>query len=276
MRPGIRGRTVTLQGLFQIRKKGGKIYTYLRRKGHPLVRLPDLPHNHPDFLAAYSAAMKGGPDTPKLPAGTIGGLCERAAMSARFKGLSEVYKTTLRRHFDEIRGKTGKVPARGLRELHIKIDVNSATSPTDRLKAWRFLAAIGGDLGLLEIDPTVNVKTPARPKTDGHRPWSLDDLDAFRARFPIGSTKRLAFELLLWTGARIGDAVKLGPGNVERIGILTFRQSKTGDDAYVPWTCELPTYAVDMVTDRNFLHEALDARSEKQMTFLATEQGRPL
>ena len=94
MRRSVRGRTVTLKGLMDI-TSGGKVYTYLRRKGQPLVRLPDLPHDHPNFLAAYLETMKGGPDEPKLPSGTIGALCELSLKSARYKDLSEVYKATL-------------------------------------------------------------------------------------------------------------------------------------------------------------------------------------
>lgn len=42
---------MTLVGALTI-GKGGRPYRYLRRKGQPLVRLPDLPTDPPDFLAA--------------------------------------------------------------------------------------------------------------------------------------------------------------------------------------------------------------------------------
>lgn len=44
-----------------------------------------------------------------------------------------------------------------------------------------------------------------------------------------------ALELLFWTGCRIGDGVRIGPGMVGRDGVLAFRQHKTGGTAYVPW-----------------------------------------
>ena len=39
-----------------------------------------------------------------------------------------------------------------------------------------------------------------------------------------------------WTGARISDVVMIGHGHVGRDGVQRFRQQKTGDLAYVPWS----------------------------------------
>jgi len=36
---------------------------------------------------------------------------------------------------------------------------------------------------------------------------------------------------------------------VDRGGVLAFRQSKTGDMAFVPWTCAPPACAADMEAD---------------------------
>ena len=47
---------MTLSNLMPVRR-GDRTYWYLRQKGQPLVRLPDLPHDDPDFLAAYAAAQ---------------------------------------------------------------------------------------------------------------------------------------------------------------------------------------------------------------------------
>lgn len=96
----------------------------------------------------------------------------------------------------------------------------------------------------------------------------------FRGKWRIGSVQRLCFELILWTGARISDAAKIGPVMVGRDGMLQFTQQKTGEPAFVPWTCALPAHGRDMRADRDMMHAALGARSEIHMTFLATAQGR--
>lgn len=275
MRRGIRDGIVKLEGVMTVRKKSGRLYTYFRRAGQPLIRLPDLPHDHPDFLSAYLAARKAAPEPrPKLKPGTIGALTEAAMRSEHFRSLSEVYRATLRRHFEAIRAEAGDAPSRGLRDRHVRKNVIEAASPTDRLKAWRFLATYGLEAGLLDLDPTLGVRAPKRRKTEGHPPWTADEIAAYRKRWPIGTVPRLAFELLFWTGARIGDAVRLGPGMIDREGVLKYRQNKTGDPAYVPWTCALPVFAARMAGDRAQLHDAIAASEGGHMTFLATAHGR--
>jgi len=276
MRRSVRNGWVKMRGLMPIAGRTGETYWYLRRKGQPLVRMPDLPHDHPDFIAAYQAARSNDePAALRLPLGSIAGLIEAAGRSDRFAARSAVYRATLRRHFDAIRSEVGNAPAKGLRDRHIKANLGKAKSPTDRLKAWRFLGAFGTDAGLLSADPSQGVAAPAKARSDGHPPWTLDEIDTYRARWKIGTSKRLAFELLLWGGMRIGDAVNIGPGMVDRSGVLVFRQSKTGDPAYVPWSCALPDYAAGMEADRDQLHAAIAAAPSRHMTFLATAGGAP-
>ena len=57
------------------------------------------------------------------------------------------------------------------------------------------------DRGLLDTDPTRDPRKRSVPATDGHAPWTDSDAATFRARRPIGTMQRLAFELLLLTGA---------------------------------------------------------------------------
>lgn len=61
------GTVVTLSNLKTVVDKTGKARRYLRVKGHKLVPLPDLPPDHPDFLAAWSEAMKRIKGRPARP-----------------------------------------------------------------------------------------------------------------------------------------------------------------------------------------------------------------
>lgn len=249
----------------------GRDYWYLRRRGQKLIPLPSP--EDPGFDRALEVARAGTRERPlRLQLGSIAALAEAAMASDRYLSRSTIYRATLRRHFDAIRAAVGDAPAKGLRDYMVRSDVAKAASPVDRLKAWRFLSAFGCDAGLLAVDPTLGVKA-ARRKVVGHEPWSADDKDAFRARWRIGTTKRLAFELLSWTGARIGDAVMIGPGMVGRDGVLAFRQRKTGGQAYVPWTCTLPPYAAHLEPERAYLRAAIEAAAARHMTFLATSRG---
>ena len=66
----------------------------------------------------------------------------------------------------------------------------------------------------------------------------------------------------------------IGPGMVDREGVLAFRQVKTGGMAYVPWSCPLPAYSASIAEDREHLHCSLSASAGGHMPFLATAQGR--
>jgi integrase len=57
------------------------------------------------------------------------------------------------------------------------------------------------------------------------RAWPEQDVARYEARHPIGTKARLAFDLLLYTGVRRSDVVRLGP-QMERDGKLVFSEAK--------------------------------------------------
>lgn len=267
------GAVVTLRHV-QTLHKGGKVYRYMRVPGKPRVRLPDLDPSDPSFIAAYLAALGDDAPKPRAPVGSIAAMIEAFITSDRFLRLSASYRRVIRRHADAIRDIAQDAKAAHLRADHIRKDIASLPPHVakQRLKAWRLVCSFGAETMLIPSDPSETVKAKAAPKTEGHQPWTRDEIEAFRAHWPIGTVQRRAFELLFWTGARISDAVRLGPGMIDRDGVLTYRQAKTGDPAHVPWSCPLPAYATAMEADRQIMHEALSG--PLAMTFLATAQGR--
>lgn len=281
MRREIRGGTVTLRGLIQRRHKRadgtlGPVRWYVRIKGRPLLRLPDLPTDHPDFIAAWLAAQQGAP-VPRAGRdhagpGTLRALCQAALRSERFRAASASYRATLRRNIDAIMVQAGGALAADLRPHHIEADITAlpGSAPATRLKAWRFVCGFGKAAGLLQSDPSLPVRRPrASVRTEGYPQWTAAEIEAFRARWPVGTAPRLCFEVLLWSGARISDAVALGPGQVGADGVLAYRQTKTGEVAYVPWRGSPPAWA----GGNEALHAAL-ATAPRHMTFLATQDGR--
>lgn len=274
MRGKIREGTVTLEHI-QTVHAGGKIYRYLRIPGQPRVKLPDLPLDHPEFLAAYAAARAAAPKQVRATTGTIAALCEAYLRSDSYLAHSASYRATLRRHIEAIREQAEDALASHLRADDIADDL-APLKPNvagARLKAWRAVCKFGVEKRLLKSDPSHAVIKPKAPKTDGHPPWSAAEIERFRARWSIGTVPRACFELLFWTGARISDAVRIGPGMVGRDGVLAFRQQKTGDEAFVPWACPLPAYAEGMIEARDTMHAAI-ACLGGHMTFLATHGGR--
>lgn len=267
---------MTLQHV-QIVRARGREYRYLRKPGLPRIPLPnDVPLDHPKFLKAYAEALKQ-PEiaigASRHPPGTMGALIAAAVASERYHALSASYRRVLRLHLSDLMERAGKAHYADLRTRHIRADLSRFTrSPQrNRLKAWRWLIRWAVDAGLIEDDPTVGIRLPSSDGT-GHTPWSREEITLFRKHWPMGTPQRAAMELLHWTGARISDAVRLGPMMVDEDGVLTFRQQKTGDPAHVPWTCPLPEYATEMESDR---HLCLEAVPGDTMLWLVTQAGAP-
>ena len=259
-------------------KMGGRVYRYLRMPRRERVKLPDLPPEHPDFIAAYLTAREEAPRAVRRPgAGTIAALVETYLRSSEHAGLSPDYRRIIRREADAIARTGGHARAADLRPNHIDMDLAPLAPFAARIRraAWRAICRHAHEIGLLATNPAETVRGKKLPKSDGFPPWTVAEIDAFRAHWPLESPQRLAFELLYWTGCRIGDAVKLGPQQVVPDGVMEFRQSKTGNPACVPWTCALPAYAVGMEGDRDLLHAAIAAHPGGHGTWLATVWSKP-
>jgi integrase len=99
---------------------------------------------------------------------------------------------------------------------------------------------------------------------DGFRAWSEEDVAKYEARHPIGTKARLALDLLLYTGVRRSDVVKLGP-QMERDGKLIFTEAK-GRSRIVKMH-ELPILLP--------LRRSIDATPTGHLVYLVTAFGRP-
>jgi len=112
----------------------------------------------------------------------------------------------------------------------------------------------------IKSDPTAGVDTPARPKTEGFKAWTEDDVATYEQHWPIGSRQRVWLDVLLYTGLRRGDAVRLGRQHVKH-GVATLTTEKTGTPV------ALPILAVLQLT--------LDAGPCGDLSFIAGAKGRP-
>ncbi len=101
-------------------------------------------------------------------------------------------------------------------------------------------------------------------KSDGFHGWSETELERYRSFHPIGTTARLAMELMLNLGVRRSDLVKLGWRNL--VGDRVEFVPQKGAGKYAQFL-SLP------VTDE--LKGALDAITHDKATFLITEYGKP-
>lgn len=250
-------------------RRGGTVYKYHRRTRKELPR--DMPEDDPRFVAAWLAEEQRAPSVrSRSQAGTIAAACEAYLGSRSYRELSDGYRPVIRRHVERIKEQGEKALLKDLLPRHIRADLEPLSPPvaSSRLKAWRKLAEFWLLKGMLDADPSEGVKRKKMGKVAGFTEWTGEDLEAFRARWPIGTAQRLALELYQWTGARCVDVIRLGPQMVGRDGVLTYVQQKTGNPAHVPWTC--PAFGLE--EQRADLMRCLSGGSP---VYMLTEYGKP-
>lgn len=101
---------------------------------------------------------------------------------------------------------------------------------------------------------------------DGHRTWTMEEIEQYEERHPVGTKAYLAMQLMLYCGGRRGDAVALGRQHC-RNGRLRYTQQK--NRARKPSVVDIA-----MPTALQRVLEASQAITG-DLTFLVTEYGRP-
>lgn len=250
----------------------GKPRFYFRRAGFKAVPLPGLPWS-PEFMEAYEQALAGQPaqvGADRVKPGTIRALAVSYYNSLAFRSMKPITQSVYRNIIDRFCRETDKNgqehgdkrAAMMQREHIVKLMAARAEKPDSAnglRKALRAMMQHAVEIGLRADDPTRDVKA-IRVKTDGYHSWTDDEIAQFESRHPIGSRARLALALLLYTGQRRSDVVRMGRQHI-RDGVLQVRQLKTGAELSIP------------------VHVALQAivaeSAAGQMTFLVTEFGKP-
>jgi integrase len=155
-----------------------------------------------------------------------------------------------------------------LRREHVQRMVNEkASTPFAQrnfLNTLRVMFKWAMKEGRIPDDPSLGV-TREKVKTTGYPTWSEEHIASFEAHHKIGGRPRLAFALLLYTGQRRSDVVKLGRQHIHD-DVLTIDQGKTegGAEAHL----EIPVHPK--------LREIIDATPTVGVkSFLVTHYGKP-
>ena len=98
------------------------------------------------------------------------------------------------------------------------------------LKAMRRLFAYAVKKEMRDDNPFVGIKSY---KLGTHHTWTDAEIAAYETVWPIGTRERLAFDLLLYTGQRVGDVAAMRRSDI-RYGAIHLTPEKTGDDLVVP------------------------------------------
>lgn len=256
----------------------GNVRLYYRRKGQAKIRLPG-PVGSPAFVKAYDAADAG--EVPvkrqrRVPAApdTLTWLCEEYYRSAVFRRLDDSTQKDRRgilgRLCDAI-GKDGKAngskPYMLIEARHIrKWRDDRAQTPAAAnklLKALRRLFDFATEAEIAERNPARDVKN-LEIGSQGFHSWTIEEVRQYEARHPVGTKARLAFALLLYTGVRRSDVVRLGRQHI-RNGRLEFTQFK-GRNRHPH------RLSIKIIPQ---LQQIIDTSPCGDLTFLETAYGRP-
>jgi integrase len=132
-----------------------------------------------------------------------------------------------------------------------------------RVKALRQVFAWATEARHCQHNPAREVPY-IRTGSDGFHTWTVEEVQQYEHRHPIGSKARLALALLLYTGVRRSDVVGLGR-QMERSGWLRFTETKGRER--LTKVREIPILPE--------LRGVLDATPSGHLTYLVTEFGKP-
>lgn len=246
----------------------GKPRWYVRVGKGPRVRITEI-FGTPEFMEAYQAAVSGSPSprSQKAAKGSLAWLIAQYRDSGAWQALSLATRRQRENIFKQVLATAGPEPASNITRKAVQAGIERrAKTPS---QARHFLDALRGVFAWaaraehVKADPTEGVEPPRRPKTMGFPVWTEEDVARYEAYWPVGTKERVWLDVLLYTGLRRGDAVKIGRQHV-RNGIATLRTGKSK---------ELMTVTLPILPA---LQATLDAGPTGELAFICGQAGGPL
>jgi integrase len=246
----------------------GRLRRYVRRRGCRRVPLPGLPGS-PEFMEAYQAALSEAPrpNYAHHAIGTMGWLAVEFCRSTEFSNLKPSSKGTYRSILDKLRHAHGHRLARDLqlpkaRKLIEDIGISHPAMANLTRAVFRRLMEYGIALGLRHDNPFDKVPTY---RLGTHHTWTDNEIEAYEKRWLLGTRERLALALLLYTGQRVGDAVRMRRSDIKN-GMIHVLQQKTAkdEDDYL------------LIPIHPALQRAMRAWRTDSMYVLTDAKGRPI
>lgn len=269
---------------YEVPKGSGKWFVYYRQKGQKDIRMRGVPGTE-EWESMYRRLRAGErPEEKSGPAlagdSTFAWLCQQYMASTKFAELDprtqRVRRLILEHCMNDkpLGGKAtfGEVPlsrftAKSVAALRdLKREFPEAAN--GRVKAVRavFAWACMAEVGIALTNPARDVAYRPKNNPDGHHSWTIEDVERFEARHPIGTKARLAMALLLYTAQRRSDIVLLGRGH-ERHGGTWLHLTQQKNRRNSPITLDIPM--------RPELRAIIDASPVGEITYLVNEFGRP-
>ena len=243
----------------------GKVVWYFRRGDGPRIRLPGE-YESAEWLSAYDRAYSGAP-APKpsaTPHGSLRWLVEKYQESGRFARLSPETREMRKRVLDRVCETGGDRRFAGITQADVVAGrVRREATPYAAINYVKIMSQLFGfavDAGYLTENPLPMSIDRPRPRTDTTSGPSRRS-SAIRSSILSAPAPGWRWILLLYTGFRRADAVKLGRQHVKD-GVIRYRTTKgKGIEVVIPLLKPLAN--------------SIAATKTGDLAFLVTEYDRP-
>jgi integrase len=245
----------------------GTMVWYVRIQGKR-IRIRET-YGTPEFDAAYQAALARARKEPDAPergaAGSLQWLIDQYRDTSAWQQLSKATRRQRDNIFKQVIMASGNASYARVTKADIERgrERRSGTPHQARhfLDTMRGLFRWAYKAQLIKHDPAAGVESPTRPRGGGFMPWTEDDVATYEQRWPVGTRQRVWLGVLLYTGLRRGDAVRLGRPHI-RNGVAHIKTQKNNTQVALPI---LPVLA-----------QTLAAGPCGDLTFIVGSNGRPL
>lgn len=250
----------------------GNVRRYFRRKGEKKIRLRaelGTPEFHEEYASALANAGKR-PTKEGRPAATAESfrwLCVEYYQAPEFRRLGDSTRRRRRTILDGLCETKGDKPYKLLEPRHVRqwrdAKQDTPMAANEIVKTVRTLYSWAKEAGHKTANPAKEVPYLGS-ESDGFHTWTVEEVRQYEEAHRVGSKARLALALLLYTGVRRSDVVRLGK-QMERSGWLCFTEVKGRRK-------KIKNRELEILPQ---LRQVLDATPRGHLTYLVTEFGKP-
>jgi integrase len=241
----------------------GKPRRYFRKDGKRLGQLPGTPGSA-EFMAAYQSYLAAPPAAPQPhAAGSFARLISAFYASPGFLNLKPSSRTLYRTVLDPLAKEHGHRAAAlltpgAVERIIGRIGTDRPAMANLTRAALRRALAFAVKAKMIASNPAANIEAF---KVGEYHTWTDAELRQYEAKWRLGTRERLAYALLLYTGQRGGDVVRMHRSDISD-DLIHVVQEKTGVELWIPI--------------QPGLEEAMRAYPAKGLTLIGDAAGRPL
>jgi integrase len=253
-------------------RHGKTTYYYRSGQGEKRIRLPDNPKSD-EFQIELRNAIAGNRrptnSAKRFEKSQFGWLINEYMSSRAWNMLATSTKRSRSLILQKLSVAVGKENIKDITQLNIQKSLDrrfeTPSAANSLLKVLRALFIWAVEYGYTNANPAMLVK-PFKCSEDGFHTWTEEELERFENFWAIGTRERLAYEIMLKTGLRRSDAVRLSRSHI-REGILRINPYKTPN---TPVTQKLSPELLAI------LQGSMEDGRALGLTYVRTESGNPM